>query len=72
MENNDTNLAASLYYQVETKCRRCGNFADWCSIKRTEPYIDFLTLVRDEIQFPRLLECNNCGKNTIQDVVSYH
>ena len=59
-------------YTYETKCRRCGTLKEWFfSNKSMVKWTGFAHVMNDHLTHPRLLSCDNCGKSTIQDVVSY-
>jgi len=60
------------YYNYENKCRRCGLLTNWhFSAVENISYNDFLVAINDKIKCPRAHWCNNCKKQTVQDVVSY-
>lgn len=62
------------YLNYETKCRRCGELEeyslgtknDWNDFSDYSRYIHEILLKRPQCNY-----CNNCDKNTVQDVVSF-
>ena len=59
-------------YNYETKCRRCGKLTEWYfSSADRFTYNDFTSAMMDYVQFPRILRCDDCKKETVQDVVSF-
>lgn len=65
-------MAKTDEFNYETKCRRCDNFQDWFHTYRTRlEWIEFANTMMDFTKEPRLLYCQICNKDTVQDVVSY-
>lgn len=59
-------------YTWETKCRRCSTIKEWFfSDANAFEYKDFQFAMNDHIDVPRLMYCDSCLKDTVQDVVSY-
>lgn len=59
-------------YTYETKCRRCGSLQEWhFSNKDQITSTQFASAMTDYIQYPRMRQCDTCGKSTVQDVVSF-
>lgn len=56
----------------ETKCRRCGTFHERpFAEKKYVKWDDFVIAIKEWIEHPRSYHCNNCYKETVQDIVSY-
>ncbi len=68
--NNDVKTIQKFIY--ETKCRRCQNFKNWFFADELQTrYAYFQKAMDDYIDHPRIMPCDHCKKETIQDVVSY-
>lgn len=56
----------------ETKCRRCGTTEEWFFGEfENVPEPGFYESMNNKLVYPPLCFCKQCGKPTIQDLVSY-
>lgn len=56
----------------ETKCRRCGEMSEWMGIDKEYRYNIFTAgWIVEKMNNPSTCQCKKCGKETVQDVVSF-
>lgn len=59
-------------WNYETKCRRCGKLHDWWFADKINfDWLKFVGAMNDHLVNPRSYKCDDCKKETVQDVVSY-
>lgn len=59
-------------YTYKTKCRICDCFFDWhFSTSEQTKWVDFVIAMDNYKSQPRQSNCENCKKQTVQDVVCY-
>jgi rRNA maturation protein Nop10 len=59
-------------YNFEIKCRRCGEMTERSFAEKKDiSYQGFQRSMENRIYSPRQYMCSNCGKYTVQEVVSF-
>lgn len=73
---SEIKIAEPAHWVYTTKCRVCGQHNTWffCEVVQTTTmpitYSDFRRAMKDHIENPRIINCDNCSRPTVQDLIS--